>query len=91
MVEENPGNEVVIAKAGGAEPLVRLLSTKQTTAKAYALWSLSLSIDADNQKVVAETGGIKPLVYLLNSKDPIVYEQAACALQLLAKNKYGTV
>ena len=44
MVDENRGNEVIIAKAGGAEPLVRLLTAKQAAARAYALWSLSLSI-----------------------------------------------
>ena len=87
MVDENRGNEVIIAKAGGAEPLVRLLTAKQAAARAYALWSLSLSIDADNQKVVADTGGIKPLVSLLSANDSLSNEQAACAIyQLASKN-----
>ena len=84
LVRENPGAEVVIAKASGAEPLVRLLRNKQASARAYALWSLSLSIDEENQKVVADEGGIKPLVALLTSKDAKIYEQAACALKRLA-------
>ena len=90
MVAENPGNEVVIAKAGGAEPLVRLLTARQAASKSYALWSLSLSIDADNQKVVADTGGIKPLVNLLNARDRLVNEQAACAIQRLAMKNHET-
>ena len=86
--EENPGNEVLIAKASGPEPLVRLLATRNS-AQAYALWALSLSIDVDNQKVVSDTGGIGPLVELLSSapSDLQVGEQAACAIQRLATNK----
>jgi vacuolar protein 8 len=80
----------VIAKAGGAEPLVRLLRNKQATARAYALWSLSLSIDSESQKVVADEGGIKPLVALLNAKDSIVCEQSACAIKRLALDNKET-
>ena len=90
MVDENRGNEVIIAKAGGAEPLVRLLTAKQAAARAYALWSLSLSIDVDNQKVVADTGGIKPLVSLLSANDSLSNEQAACAIHLLASKNNKT-
>ena len=89
MVHENPGSELLIAKAGGPEPLVHLLSSNQRTARAYALWSLSLSIDRDNQKIVAETGGIEPLVNLLSmSEETELNEQAACAIQRLATDKY---
>ena len=49
MVKENPGNEAAIAKASGAEPLVRLLRGKQPSTKSYSLWALSLSIDAENR------------------------------------------
>ena len=88
IVEENPGNEIMIAKSGGPEPLVRLLNTSQPAAQAYALWSLSLSIDGENQKIVADNGGIEPLVQLLKTKNNVTHcEQAACALQRLATNK----
>ena len=90
MVKENPDNEVIIAKAGGASPLVRLLRNKQTSARSYALWSLALSIDQENQKIVAEEGGIKPLVAMLNSKDQKVCEQSACAVKRLALNNKDT-
>jgi vacuolar protein 8 len=85
MVGENPGQEMMIAKAGGTEPQVRLLITKKPAAQAYALWSLSLSIDSESQQIVADTGGIAPLVELLSAQgDPKVCEQAACALHRLA-------
>ena len=91
MVKENPGQEMLISKAGGPEPLVRLLSSKQPGAQAYALWSLSLSIDADNQKVVADTGGIIPLVELLSSSgNATTSEQAACAIHRLSANNPST-
>ena len=91
IVKENPGQEMLIAKAGGPEPLVRLLSSKRSAAQAYALWSLSLCIDEENQKIVAEAGGIVPLVDLLRStKDGIVHEQSACAIKRLAGNKCAT-
>ena len=84
MVDDNPNSKVVIAKSGGASPLVRLLHSKQMRAKAYALWSLSLSIDEASQKTVADAGGIKPLVYMLNASNKQVNEQAACAIQRLS-------
>lgn len=90
MVEENPGYEYRIARAGDLEQLVRLLHSTLPRAKAYALWSLSLSIDQDNQKIVADAGGIEPLVGMLSAADNQVKEQASCALHLLAQNNATT-
>lgn len=90
IVGENPENEAIIAAAGGAQPLVRLLRSKQARAKSYALWSLSLSIDADNQKLVADEDGVTPLVAMLNDRQQLVCEQAACAIKRLALNNKDT-
>ena len=86
MVAENPESSYVLASSGDLEQLVRLLHSTLPRAKAYALWSLSLSIDQGNQKTVVNTGAIQPLVSLLSSTDCMVTEQASCALHLLAKN-----
>lgn len=91
IVGENKGDELGIAKAGGAEALVRLLrDATQPSVKAYALFSLSLAIDSTNQSAVAEQGGIKPLVALLSEEDATTREQAACALQRLAHDNNAT-
>lgn len=90
IVRENPDSASVIAKSGDAEALVRLLHSKQPRAKAYALWSLSLSIDASNQKIVTNAGGIRPLVHMLSALDRGVSEQAARAIKLLTHGNAET-
>ena len=90
IVRENPDSASVIAKSGDAEALVRLLHSKQPRAKAYALWSLSLSIDASNQKIVSNAGGIRPLVHMLSALDRGVSEQAARAIKLLTHGNAET-
>lgn len=89
IVKENPETQATIAKAGGAETLVLLLrdATRRPAtpqAKAYALWSLSLCIDASNYEQVVDAGGVRPLVLTLGGKDITAKEQAACALSKLA-------
>ena len=91
IIRENPGDEFVIASAGGAGSLVRLMrDAKLESVRAYALLSLSLAIDETNQEVVAEEGGIEPLVGLLSLSDATTREQAARALQRLALNNSNT-
>ena len=101
VVEENPSHELTIARSGHVEPLVRLLTMAPSTpgqppsgddasVRAYALWKLSLSIDATNQKVVADTGGIEPLVSLLSAVDKRHRTQAARAISKLAYNNGET-
>ena len=92
IVKENPDDAAHIAKAGGAEQLVRLLREGSAGAKKYSLWSLSLSIDKSMQgepprsiqTIVMETGGVTPLVTSLCSDNRTVTMQAAAALARLA-------
>lgn len=88
VMRENPSDELVIAKAGGTAPLVHLLRDSELpNAKAYALLSLSLSIDEKSQKIVVDEGGVEPLVQMLLASNLELCEQAACAIQkLLRKN-----
>ena len=87
VMNENLSDELGIAGAGGTGPLVRLLRDSQLpNAKAYALLSLSLSVDESNQKVVVEEGGVEPLVGMLNTPEPLLREQAACAVMKLLKH-----
>ena len=91
IVRENPGDELKIARAGGAGPLVRLLrESRLTRVKAFALLCLSLAIDETNQAAVAEEDGVEPLVNLLSLADENTREQAACAIQRLALNNGNT-
>lgn len=92
LVRQNPSNKMAIAKAGGAQPLVRLLREGPTGAREFALWSLSLCIDDTNQQVVIDAGAIKPLVESLSVSDVTVNEQAASALNKLAtKDTVGSI
>ena len=84
IVKENPEHQEHIAKAGGAEMLVQLLSEGSPGAKKYSLWSLSQCIDTDNQATVSESGGGKPLVVALTMDNQTVALQAAAALAKLA-------
>ena len=70
--------------------LVRLLTCPVDDVKAYALWSVSHSIDDSNQKIVAAEGGIAPLVTWLSATDELTREQAARALRYLALDNYET-
>lgn len=91
IVHENPGDELSIAQAGGAGPLVKLLrDAKEPSVKAYALLGLSLAIDEKNQAIVANEGGVEPLVKLLSLEDAATREQAACAVQRLALHNTET-
>ena len=80
LVRQNPGGQALIAASGGAQPLVRLLREGVESAKAFALWSLSLCITDENRQVMIEAGVIGPLVDLLTSDDASVTEQSARAL-----------
>ena len=56
-----------VAKAGPTSDLIALLKDGTPEAKAYALWSLSLSINSSNQKTLLDEDGIEPLVAALKS------------------------
>ena len=84
LVRQNPAEQLAIARAGGAQPLVKLLRDGPPGAKSFALWSLSLCIDETNQQVVLDCGAIPPLVAALCASDVTVNEQAASALNKLA-------
>lgn len=84
LVQENPESQQEIASAGSAKDLIALLKAGSEGAKAYSLWSLSLSIDASNQAVVLQEGGVRALVARLSSWAAAEREQAAGALHRLA-------
>ena len=84
LVRENPSDQMSIAQAGGAQPLVRLLREGTLGGRSFALWSLSLCINETNQGVVVESGAIEPLVNMLMSDEKRVTEQAAGAINKLA-------
>ena len=84
LVRQNLSQQLEIAKAGGAQPLVRLLRDGPPGGRSFALWSLSLCIDDSNRAMVVESGAIQPLVDDLSSSDIAVAEQAAGALNKLA-------
>ena len=84
LVRQNPSDQLHIAKAGGAQQLVKLLRDGPAGGRSFALWSLSLCIDETNQNVVVESGAIAPLVKCLVAGDIVVTEQAAGAINKLA-------
>ena len=90
LVDENPNAHETVARAGNPAALVDLLKSGIADAKKYALWSLSLSISADNQAVVAEAGGVQPLIDQLSDNRKFVQEQAAAALAKLAHDNEDT-
>ena len=90
LVEENPSAHESIAKAGSPANLVELLKNGIPDAKDYALWSLSLSIAADNQATVAEAGGVQPLIDQLADARTVIQEQAAAAIAKLAHDNDET-
>ena len=63
LLAQNPTEQHVIATAGKAADLVRLLRFGcSDEARSYAVWSLSLSIDSSNQQLVIDHGGVGALV-----------------------------
>ena len=56
-----------MAKASPTSDLIFLLKHGTTEARAYALWSLSLSITESNQKTLLDEDGVEPLVKSLHS------------------------
>ena len=86
LVRENPSSHHNIAASGTASDLIALLKAGSDEAQAYALWSLSLSVNASNQDVVLEEGGEVSLVNMLQSRDSTFRTQAAAALARLAAN-----
>ena len=54
IVQENPSSHATIASAGSAGDLIALLKDGANDARAFALWSLSLSITPDNQSVILD-------------------------------------
>ena len=56
-----------MAKAGPTSDLIFLVKHGTTEERAYALWSLSLSITESNQKTLLDEDGVEPLVKSLHS------------------------
>ena len=84
QVHENPTAHERIAKAGDAAALVELLKTGTPEGKDYATWSFSKSITSENQQIFADSGGVEPLVDQLRDPRPVIQDQAAEAVALLA-------
>ena len=62
LVQENPESQQAIATAGPTSDLIGLLKDGTKGAKAYALWSLSLSINETNQRTLLEEDAVESLV-----------------------------
>ena len=63
---------------------VSTVLSEQADVKAYALWSLALSIeDEDKQRIVADSGGMVPLIQLLSTADETTREQVGCTIGAL--------
>lgn len=90
LVRENESAHEAIAKAADPAALVALLKAGIPDAVDYALWSLSLSIEADSQLTIAEAGGVTPLISQLSDGRPIIQQQAAEALAKLANENAET-
>ena len=90
LVQSNPKTHSLIAKAGDPEKLVALLETSVPDAKEYAVWSLSLSINAENQAAVAEAGGVQPLIDMLFDSRTNIQEETAQAIAKLAHDNDET-
>ena len=86
LVRENAGSRDEVAKAGPTSDLIALLKEGTKEAKAYALWSLSLSINEHNQKTILDEDGVEPLVKGLKSPVQITRQQAAAAIAALVLN-----
>lgn len=93
LIEQNRQLSIALATAGDATEVVRLLKLGTDEAQAYALWSLSLSIDESTQKILLDEESVPPLVEALQAVAPksaaaipgtTTREQAASALALLA-------
>ena len=85
VVQENPSSHATIAASGSASDLITLLKEGANDARAFALWSLSLSISTDNQHVILDAGGESCLVHYLESSAMFEREQAAMALARLTE------
>ena len=83
----NPENKVLIAQAGGIEPLVQLLHDGSAVAKVRAVRALgSLAWNKRNKVLIAEAGGVPPLVELLRDGGAHGKQEAAAALRTLSRN-----
>ena len=82
-----PENRVLIAQAGGIEPLVQLLRDGSAVAKVRAVRALGgLAWNDANKVLIAEAGGVPPLVELLRDGGPHGKQEAAAALRILSRN-----
>lgn len=90
LVRENPDAQETLAGAGSSSALVALLKNGIPASKDYAVWSLSLSINADSQSIVTEEGGVPPLIERLDDSRTIIQEQAASAIAKLSFDNQQT-
>ncbi|KAH8049104.1 hypothetical protein JL722_12104 [Aureococcus anophagefferens] len=87
----NPENKVLIAQAGGIEPLVQLLHDGSAVAKVRAVWALQNLAEHNgaNKLAIAEAGGIPLLVELARERGrrlTLTSRAATVALGILAWN-----
>jgi hypothetical protein len=80
-------NQVIMAKEGAIEMIVRLLEsryelTQRQSAKAIA----NLGVNADNKKLIANAGAIPKLIHLARNAVVSVKIEAIAALANLAVN-----
>ena len=91
LIRENASAHEAIAKAADPAALVELLKAGIPSARDYAVWALSLSIEGTEcQATIAEAGGVGPLIAQLSDKRPVIQQQAAEALAKLAHDNRET-
>ena len=84
LARENPEHAHTIASAGDASELVGLLRRGSEGAQAYALWALSLCIDAGNASTILEADGVGTLVAKLTCSEATARAQSAAAIARLS-------
>ena len=84
LVEENKDTRKEMARACQMDDLIGLLKGGRADARKFALWSLSLSIDASSQNKLLEEEVVEPIVAALSSPEASSRQQAAAAITLLA-------
>ncbi|HVT62177.1 MAG TPA: protein kinase, partial [Legionellaceae bacterium] len=81
----NSENKAAIAQAGAIEPLIELLSDKNTKIRYHSARMLQyLIVAAENKATIARAGAIEPLIRLLSDSDTKIRKYAVGALMSLA-------
>lgn len=97
LSKESPENRTLIAKAGGVQLLVQLLSYPDSKIREHSVTALlNLSIDDSNKKLISEGDAIPAIIEILQSGTVGAKENSAAALFSLSmldenKIKIGTL